>query len=241
MDMNEKVSFDLTGKKALVTGGRRGIGLAIAKGLRDQGAEVTVTGTTADVETVEGFPLRQAKLQDNESIKAMAAEFESMDILINNAGNLYREGKEYDPELFPDIVDLNLNGTYRMCHAFYPLLKASKGCIVNVVSMRSFISSPLGPAYGAAKAGIMQLTRTLAVHWGKEGIRVNALAPGWIRTELNQSVQNNEEMEAEIAAESPFNRWGLPHEMAGAAVYLSSPAASFTTGTCVVADGGFLA
>ena len=239
--MSEGTGFDLSGKTALVTGGRRGIGLAIARGLRDHGASVTITGRAEDAAGVDGFPLKPMRLDDPGSIEVLAAGFDGLDILVNNAGELIRDGKEYEPDNFDRIILNNLNGTYRMCHAFHPVLKVSGGCIVNVVSMRAFIGSPLGPAYGASKAGIMQLTRTLAVHWGADGIRVNALAPGWVRTDMNIAVQKDEAAAAEIAGSAPLNRWGETHEMAGAAVYLASPAASFTTGTCLVADGGFMA
>ncbi len=239
--MSDGTGFDLSGKTALVTGGRRGIGLAIARGLRDHGASVTITGRAEDAAGVDGFPLKPMRLDDPGSIEALAAGFDGLDILVNNAGELIREGKEYEPDNFDRIILNNLNGTYRMCHAFYPILQASRGCIVNIVSMRAIIGSPLSPAYGASKAGILSLTRTLAVHWGSDGIRVNALAPGWVRTDMNIAVQKDEAAAAGIAASAPLNRWGETHEMAGAAVYLASPAASFTTGTCLVADGGFMA
>ena len=239
--MTKGTTFDLSGKTALVTGGRRGIGLAIARGLADHGAEVIITGTRDDEDYVEGFPLRRMQLSDPVSIQALADGFDGLDILVNNAGELIREGKEYEPDNFDRIIYANLNGTYRMCHAFRPHLEARRGCIINVVSMRAFIGSPLGPAYGASKAGIMQLTRTLAVHWAPDGIRANAVAPGWVRTDMNIAVQQDLAAAQEIAGEAALNRWGETHEIAGAVIYLASPAASYTTGTCVVADGGFMA
>ena len=239
--MTKGATFDLSGKSALVTGGRRGIGLAIARGLAEQGADVTITGTRDNEDSVEGFPLRRMQLSDPASIQALADGFDGLDILVNNAGELIREGKEYEPDNFDRIIFANLNGTYRMCHAFRPHLEARRGCIINVVSMRAFIGSPLGPAYGASKAGIMQLTRTLAIHWGPDGIRANAVAPGWVRTDMNIAVQQDPAAAAAIAGDAALNRWGETHEIAGAVIYLASPAASFTTGTCVVADGGFMA
>lgn len=239
--MNERVSFDLTGKQALVTGGRRGIGLAIARALRDQGAEVVVTGVREGRAQEEGFPFRRLDLRDGASVAALAADFDGLDILINNAGALVREGKEYDPPVFERIVDTNLNGTYRMCHAFFPGLKARRGCVVNTVSVAAFVASPLCPAYGASKAGILELTRTLARQWGGDGIRVNAVAPGWVRSDMNITVQQDEKAAEAIAQRAALGRWGLPHDIAGAVVYLVSPASSYATGGCIVIDGGSMA
>ena len=239
--MDDRVSFDLTGKQALVTGGRRGIGLAIARALRDHGAEVIITGIREGGQTEQGFPFRHMDLGDYESIKTLAADFDGLDILVNNAGALVREEGEYDPPIFDRIVDTNLNGTYRVCHAFFPHLKARRGCIVNLVSVAAFVASPLCPAYGAAKAGTVELTRTLARRWGREGIRVNAIAPGWIRTDMNTTIQQDAKEVTRIADTSALGRWGLPHEIAGAAVYLASSASSYATGGCVVIDGGSMA
>lgn len=130
--MDDRVSFDLTGKQALITGGRRGIGLAIARALRDHGAEVIITGIREGGQTEQGFPFRHMDLGDYESIKTLAADFDGLDVLVNNAGTLVREEGEYDPPIFDRIVDTNLNGTYRVCHAFFPHLKARRGCIVNL-------------------------------------------------------------------------------------------------------------
>jgi NAD(P)-dependent dehydrogenase (short-subunit alcohol dehydrogenase family) len=239
--MGGQVSFDLSGKRALVTGGRRGIGLAIAQALRDHGAEVTVTGTHESGTTAEGFVCRRLELANPASIESLARDTDDLDILVNSAATLVREGKEYDPQVFARIVDTNLTGTYRMCHAFLPQLKASRGCVVNIVSMRAFIGSPLGPAYGAGKAGVVQLTRTLAVQWGADGIRVNAVAPGWIRTDMNIAVQKDAKVSAGIAERTALKRWGEAHEVAGAVIYLTSPAAGYATGGCIVVDGGYMA
>lgn len=233
--------FDLGGKRALVTGGRRGIGLAIAKALREQGADVTVTGVGEGETTVEGFPFRRLDIRDGASVAALAAEIASLDVLVNNAGALVRAGREYEPDVFAAIIDTNLVGTYRMCHAFRPVLADGGGCIVNLLTIRSFIGSPLNPAYGASKAALLQLTRTLAREWGPSGIRVNGIAPGWTRTDMNVSVQQDPEMSRQVADTAALKRWGTPDDIAGAAVYLASPAAGFVTGACILVDGGFIA
>jgi NAD(P)-dependent dehydrogenase (short-subunit alcohol dehydrogenase family) len=236
--MNEKVSFDLSGKRALVTGGRRGIGLAIARALHDHGAAVTVTGAREGAETEKGFPFRRVDLCDHVAIKALSGGFDGLDILVNNAGAIVRGGGEYEPEVFSKIIDTNLNGTYRMCQAFLSQLKVSRGCIINIVSVAAFTGSPHAPAYGAAKAGIMHLTRSLAIQWAPDGIRVNAIAPGATRTDMNITVQQDEVASRRVEDSIPMGRWGLPYEIAGAAVYLASSAASYTTGTCISVDGG---
>lgn len=235
------VSFDLSGMNALVTGGRRGIGLAIAKALRDAGAHVVVTGVGDGPNDVDGFPFKRLDIRNDESVSRLAATIEKLDILVNNAGVLARGGREYDPTVFAEIIATNLIGTYRMCHAFQPHLSASSGNIINLLTIRSFIGSPLTPAYGASKAALLQLTRTLAREWGPRGIRVNGLAPGWTRTDMNVGVQQDPDASREIEEAAALKRWGAPEDIAGAAVYLASPAASFVTGACLLVDGGFIA
>lgn len=235
------VSFGLGGMNALVTGGRRGIGLAIARALRDAGADVVVTGVGEGPKEVDGLPFRQLDIRDAAAVSSAAATIEKLDILVNNAGVLARAGREYDPDVFAEIIGTNLIGTYRMCHAFQPHLAARRGNIINLLTIRSFIGSPLTPAYGASKAALLQLTRTLAREWGPQGIRVNGLAPGWTRTDMNVGIQQDPEASRQIEEAAALKRWGAPEDIAGAAVYLASPAASFVTGTCLLVDGGFIA
>jgi len=235
------VSFDLGGMRALVTGGRRGIGLAIARALRDAGADVVVTGVGDGTRNIDGLAFRQLDIRDADSVARAAAAIGKLDILVNNAAVLARGGREYDPDVFAEIIGTNLIGTYRMCHAFQPHLAACRGNIINLLSIRSFIGSPLTPAYGASKSALLQLTRTLAREWGPRGIRVNGLAPGWTRTDMNIGVQQDPEASREIEDAAALKRWGAPEDVAGAAVYLASPAASFVTGACLLVDGGFIA
>lgn len=235
------VSFDLGGMRALVTGGRRGIGLAIARALRDAGAEVVVTGVGEGPKDVDGLQFRRLDIRDGGSVASAAAAITELDILVNNAGVLARAGREYEPDVFAEIIGTNLIGTYRMCHAFQPHLAARQGNIINLLTIRSFIGSPLTPAYGASKAGLLQLTRTLAREWGPQGIRVNGLAPGWTRTDMNIAIQQDPEASRQVEEAAALKRWGAPEDIAGAAVYLASPAASFVTGACLLVDGGFIA
>ena len=237
--MSTSVSFDLSGKRALVTGGRRGIGLAISRGLGDFGARVTVTGTGDGPAEVEGFAYCRLDVCDQASVERAAAGVEELDILVNCAGALVRDAKEYEPEVFASILDVNLTGAFRMCMAFFPQLRASRGCVVNISSQRGIISSPANPAYGAGKAGLIHVTQSLAMRRGPDGIRFNAIAPGFARTDINVVLQQDEVMSRQVAEAAALKRWGLPEDIAGAAVYLASPAAAFVTGACLLVDGGY--
>ena len=224
--MDTGASFDLSGKRVLVTGGTRGIGREIALAMRRHGAEVLITGTGERGEAMDGFAYRRLDLCDPDTIEALADGFDALDVLVNNAGLLFRE---------------DLFGSYRMCHAFHPHLVASHGAVVNVVSMRALVGAAGTPAYGAAKAGLLNLTRSLAVKWGPEGIRVNAVAPGPIETDMNATFREDAAAARTITEKIPLGRWGRSDEVAGAVVYLASPAAAFTTGACQQTDGGILA
>ena len=236
--MSDGPSFDLSGKRALVTGGRGGIGLAMARAFKANGAEVTVTGVGEGGDTEEGFPFRRLDIADGDAILALAREVERLDILVNNAGSLYRDEREYDPALFAEIIDVNVNGTYRMCHAFLPALEAAGGCIINIASTSALNATASNPAYGAAKAAMLHLTTTLGTAWGPRGVRVNALSPGWVRTKLTTAIQADKEKSDGIEARNPMGRWGMPEDCAGAALFLASPSAVHVNGINVVVDGG---
>ena len=138
-------------------------------------------------------------------------------------------------------MDVNLTGTFRVATAFVEQLKAGPGCVINVASMYSFFGSPHAPAYGASKAGVQQLTKSLALAWAEHGIRVNAVAPGWIRTALTEAGRADADFNRRIIERSPTGRWGEPEEVAGAVVFLASPAAGFVNGVTLPVDGGYLA
>ena len=238
-------TFDYSGKLVLVTGGSSGIGRAIAAGFRDAGAAVTVLGTRAGPEDypgdLSGMAYRRLDMTDNAGILALAAAMPALDVLVNCAGTTVRGPAAFEPGNFEYTVQVNLNGAYRMCHAFRAPLKASGGSIVNIASMTSYFSSPRGPGYGASKAGILQLTQSLASAWARDGIRVNGIAPGWIATRLTAAVQANEPVNRKILERTPMGRWGQPEEMAGTALYLASDAAGFVTGVTIPVDGGWSA
>jgi NAD(P)-dependent dehydrogenase (short-subunit alcohol dehydrogenase family) len=231
----------------LVSGGTSGIGAAIAGALATLGAQVTVTGATereaAAAREHCGFWWEHAIALDVRDATAIAAYFATLprlDILVNCAG-IIRRKDEHDPKVFAEVLDVNLTGTMRLCSAARPLLARTQGCIVNTASVLSTVGGALVPGYSASKGGVTQLTKSLAIAFAAEKIRVNAIAPGWIATALTQPLQDDSERSAAIVARTPLGRWGTPEDVAGAAVFLCSPAAAFITGAVLNVDGGYLA
>jgi NAD(P)-dependent dehydrogenase (short-subunit alcohol dehydrogenase family) len=179
-------------------------------------------------------------VRDDTAVRALAEKLPRVDTLIHCAGCLLRH-EEHKPDIFMDVVDIHLGGCIRLATAFRPRLAATKGCIINIGSMYSYFGAAMIPAYASAKAGIVGLTKSLALAYVDDGIRVNAIAPGWIRTEISRIGREDPPFNEKVLARLPTHRWSEPEELAGTAVFLSSPAAALINGVTIPVDGGYVA
>lgn len=231
---------DFSGRTVLVTGGTSGIGLAIAQGFRSAGATVVVAGLPAqNASALQGLQVAALDVTDSSAVASVVRQLDRLDVLVNAAG-MIRRGEEHDLAVFQQVLDVNLTGTMRVSMAAREKLAAARGCVVNIASMLSFFGGGLVPAYSASKGGIAQLTKSLAIAWAPLGIRVNALAPGWIATPLTQALQDDPARASIVLGRTPMARWGTPEDIAGPALFLCSAAAAFVTGVVVPVDGGYL-
>jgi len=245
-----RVTFDFSGCHVLVTGGSNGIGAGIARAFAGAGARVTITGTrarAADYDSdLSAYAYHQLSLTDRAGIERVAAALGALDVLVNNAGCTLPGGQsEYIPDVFEEAVAINLFGAFRLSQACYDRLRASSleggASVINLASMSSFFAVPMVPGYGAAKAAVVQMTKNLAVAWAGDGIRVNAVAPGIIDTNMTAAMKGVEVLERPQIERTALHRWGTPEDVAPAVLFLASPAARFITGHTLAVDGGYTA
>jgi NAD(P)-dependent dehydrogenase (short-subunit alcohol dehydrogenase family) len=233
-------------RTVLITGGTSGIGAAIARVFAAAGDRVTACGATdAEVAAasrqpeMSGITFRRLDVRDNSAVMDLVAGQGELDVVVNCAGVIRRDA-EHSPEVFAEVLDINLTGTMRVCTAARPALRQRQGSIINIASMLTFFGGGLVPGYSASKGGIAQLTKSLAIAYAADQVRVNAVAPGWIATALTQALQDNPDRSDQILARTPLRRWGTPEDVAGPVLFLASPAARFITGVVLPVDGGYL-
>jgi gluconate 5-dehydrogenase len=248
--------FDLTGRTALVTGSSQGLGLALARGLTQAGAAVVLNGRdekklVAAAETLRGEGARVSvaafDVTDGAACASAVAKIESefapIDIVINNAGIQRRAPlAEMTEEQWRAVIDTNLTSAFLVARAVAPrMITRGSGKIINICSVMIEVSRPTIANYSAAKGGLKMLTRAMAVEWAKHGLQCNGIAPGYFVTDLNRALVENVEFNKWICGRTPAGRWGQPHELAGAAIFLASRASDFVNGQILTVDGGLLA
>lgn len=243
-------TFNFSGKVALVTGGVSGIGAAAALAFKRCGASVIACGVTEqEIATARtnpdfaGVRIEALNVRDGEAVKQLIGSLDQLDFVVNSAG-IIRRAAEHDPETFAEVIDVNLTGGMRVATAARPLLaknkNESKGAIVFIGSVMSFFGGPVQPAYSASKGAVKNLVMSLGAAYAPDGIRVNAVAPGWVITELSRGARENPDRNAQIMGRIPMNRWAETSEIADPIMFLCSDAARYVTGSILPVDGGYI-
>lgn len=236
------VALDFNGKSVLVIGGSSGIGLAAARMFADAGAQVHVTGTRTSKGDYEGdleaFGYSQLDTGDRDAVTTFDPGFDRLDVLVNAAGMVMYRRAEFEISNFERVLGANLTGLFQLCEKFRPQLREAKGSIINVGSVASHRGIVAQPAYSASKGGLLTLTKSLALAYAKEGIRVNQVSPGLVRTKLTEVTWADEERRAATERAIPIGRIGEPEDIAGAILFLASPLAAYITGEAIIIDGG---
>ncbi|MBX4862870.1 SDR family oxidoreductase [Rhizobium sophorae] len=234
------------GQKVLVSGATSGIGLAIAQGFAGMGAEVVATGTSqAKLDKIRNDPalsgirFEHLDVRDRAAIDKFVPALDSLFVLVNAAG-IVKPDNEFNEDAYLEVIDVNMNSAMRLAMAAHPLLKQSKGAIINTASMLSYLADDRVPAYCASKTGIVGLTRALAHKFGPDGIRVNAIAPGYHKTAMTQDLWSVPEYAGKIKHRTALKRWGTVDDLVGTCLFLASPAALYVTGTTLPVDGGYV-
>lgn len=239
-------SFDFSGRTALITGGVSGIGAAASHAFKRHGARVIACGLTDDEiataradQAFAGIDLRKLDVTNAGAVSTMVSGLASLDFVVNSAGMIRRDA-EHDPTVFDEVMNVNVSGGMRVASAARPLLKASKGSIIFIASIMSFFGGPKQPAYSASKGAVRNLTQSLAAAYAADGIRVNAVAPGWVMTNLSRGAREDTARNAMIMSRTPMGRWADTGEIADPIMFLCSDAARYMTGTVMAVDGGYM-
>lgn len=243
--MNAKIHFDFDGAHILVTGGSSGIGHGIARAFAEANARVMITGRRASAaeydSDLQGFDYRQAEMTDREGLEALAGSIDRLDVLVNNAGASLMAEDEWNPDVFERALSLHLFASFRLAVALKDRIARSEieggGSVLNMSSMSAFRAVPVVPGYGAAKAAVVQMTKNMAATWAEDNIRVNACAPGLVKSNMTAGMVGTPFEEPEIER-TPMKRWGTPEDIAPVYLFLASPAARFVTGQTICVDGG---
>ena len=225
-------------KTAIVTGGGTGIGLATCNRLAKAGYHVLAAGLDREGELPDGAEFVTTDVTKEEDLAALVDRAERVDALVNCAGIL-RQEREWRVEDFKLVLDVNLTASLAMATAALEKLKSSRGAVVNIASMWSYFGSPKSPAYASSKGGIVALTRSMAVAWGADGVRVNAVAPGWVMTRMGLGAKNDPVREPKITARIPLGRWAEPSDVANVIAFLVSEEAAYVHGALLPVDGGY--